>query len=95
VLHAGQTAVIVPVPAAEPMVSRWRARLDSSGAPGMPAHITALYPFVPEKRLTGGLLEDLRRLCRARPALDVASIARAVSRRCSISIQSPLTSSDS
>jgi hypothetical protein len=35
------------VPAAEPVVSTWRERFDGSAAQGMPAHITALYPFLP------------------------------------------------
>ena len=37
----------------------------------MPAHITALYPFLPEERLTGEVVERLRELCAAAPVLDV------------------------
>ena len=43
----GRSAVVVPGPAVESAVSSWRDRLDRSAAQGMPAHITALYPFRP------------------------------------------------
>jgi hypothetical protein len=64
--------VVVAVRAAEPVVSTWRERFDSSAAQGMPAHITALYPFLPEARLTREAVAELRELCAAVPALDVA-----------------------
>jgi hypothetical protein len=67
----GQSAVVVPVPAAEPLVSTWRQRFDSSAAQGMPAHITALYPFLPDERLTDGVLAMLGELCAQSPVLDV------------------------
>jgi 2'-5' RNA ligase len=63
--------VVVPVPAAEPVVSTWRERFDGSAAQGMPAHITVLYPFLPEERLSGEVLTRLRELCAGMPALDV------------------------
>jgi hypothetical protein len=40
-----ETAIIVPVPEAEPVVGRWRRCYTPSGASGMPAHITLLVPF--------------------------------------------------
>jgi len=46
-LQATETAVIIPVAAAEPVVADHRRRLDPSAAWGVPAHITVLYPFVP------------------------------------------------
>jgi 2'-5' RNA ligase superfamily len=58
--EAGESALVVPVPAAEPVVGTWRARLDSSAAYGMPAHLTVLYPFLNEHLLTGTVLEQLR-----------------------------------
>ncbi len=67
----GESAVVVPAPAAEPVVSMWRERFDSSAAQGMPAHITALYPFLPEARLTREVVARLRELCAAVPVLDV------------------------
>ncbi len=41
-----ETAVIVPVPEADPLVGRWRHRLDPAESWGVPAHLTVLYPFV-------------------------------------------------
>jgi hypothetical protein len=43
----GQTAVIVPVPAMDPVVGRWRARYDRSEPLGVPAHVTICVPFAP------------------------------------------------
>jgi hypothetical protein len=42
----GQTAVIVPVGAAEPIVGRRRTRFDPAAATGVPAHVTIIYPFL-------------------------------------------------
>ena len=66
-----QTAIVVPVPAAEPVVAAWRERFDDSGAQGMPAHITVLYPFLAAERLTGPTLARLRNICAESPTLDV------------------------
>lgn len=66
-----ESAVIVPVPAAEPVVASWRARFDASAAAGMPAHVTALYPFLPAERLTDEVVGALRELCAGLPVLDV------------------------
>jgi 2'-5' RNA ligase len=67
----GESAVVVPVPAAEPLVSRRRERLDPSAAAGMPAHITLLYPFLPEQSLNQDALNDLRKLCAGFKPLEV------------------------
>ena len=61
----------MPVPAVEPLVSVWRERFDSSAAEGMPAHITALYPFLSGDRLTDEVRDQLRCLCAQLPVLDV------------------------
>jgi hypothetical protein len=41
-----ESALLIPVPAAEPTVQRWRERLDPACRLGVPAHVTLLYPFV-------------------------------------------------
>lgn len=55
------SAVLVPVPEAERVVSRHRARLDAAAALGVPAHVTVLYPFVPPSAITPVTLESLAR----------------------------------
>jgi 2'-5' RNA ligase len=70
-VRRGTTAVVVPVPDAEPVVSGWRERFDDSAAAGMPAHITVLYPFLAEEDVTGDVLARLRELCAAAPVLEV------------------------
>lgn len=55
-----ESALLVPVPEAEPLVRRWRERLDRSAEMGVPAHITILYPFVPPGEVHDRLLTDLR-----------------------------------
>jgi 2'-5' RNA ligase len=67
----GRSAVVVPVPDVEPVVSMWRERFDSSAAEGMPAHITLLYPFLHEDRLTDEVVAWLRELCADVPVLAV------------------------
>jgi 2'-5' RNA ligase len=63
-----RTAVVVPVPEAEPVVARWRSRFDASAAAGMPAHVTALFPFVAAH---DAVVAELSALCAALPPLAV------------------------
>ena len=41
----GETALVVLVPEAEPLVATHRSRHDPSATVGVPAHVTLLYPF--------------------------------------------------
>jgi hypothetical protein len=54
-----ETALLLPVPAAEPAVGRHRARLDEAARDGVPAHITVLYPFLSPAGIGGPLLATL------------------------------------
>lgn len=54
-----QTAVIAPVPAAEPLVGEHRQSLDPAAAWGVPAHVTVLYPFVEPAAVTEYLIATL------------------------------------
>ncbi|MGI5155082.1 2'-5' RNA ligase family protein [Microbispora sp. CA-102843] len=67
----GETALVVEVPSAEPLVRGLRERYDSSAAYGMPAHVTVLYPFLPRERLDDGVLAALRELFAARRPFEV------------------------
>jgi len=54
-----ETAVLVPVPAAERVVSSHRSRLDGAAGLGVPAHVTVLFPFVPPPLITPGVVDAL------------------------------------
>jgi 2'-5' RNA ligase len=70
--HAdGPTAIVIPLPAAEPAVRRWRDRYDPSAAQGMPAHITVLYPFLPEAQISAHASRTLARLFAGHPRFDI------------------------
>lgn len=66
-----RSALIVPVPAAEPAVAEHRARHDRYAKCGVPAHITVLSPFLPAELLTAEARSALRDLARSWPAVDV------------------------
>jgi 2'-5' RNA ligase len=52
-----ESAIVVPVPAAEPLVGELRRRYSGSGAAGLPPHITLLYPFVDTEQLTTDVVQ--------------------------------------
>ena len=65
---AQDSAVLVPVPEAAPLVGPHRLRLDPNAAAGVPEHITLISPFVPPDRLDAGVRGRLAALfARARP----------------------------
>jgi 2'-5' RNA ligase len=70
-MAAGETALIVKLPEAEPLVGPWRDRYDSSAAAGVPAHLTVLYPFLPESRLDPDVLNALDELIGAHAPFEV------------------------
>ena len=54
-----ESAILLAVPEAEPLVHEWRAQGDPSAAHGVPAHVTLLYPFLPTHELDEGVLGEL------------------------------------
>jgi hypothetical protein len=54
-----ESALVVLVPEAEPLVASFRSRYDRSAIRGMPAHVTVLYPFVHPDAISDALLADL------------------------------------
>lgn len=56
----GRSALILPVPEAEPLVGEWRARWDHNASLGVPAHITLLFPFLAQTRITHAEVDKLR-----------------------------------
>ena len=53
-----ETAILLEVPEAEPLVGALRQEGDPSAALGVPAHVTLLYPFV--EHPDAGVVEELR-----------------------------------
>jgi 2'-5' RNA ligase len=54
-----QSAVLIPVPAAEPLVGRWRADYDPVALSGVPAHVTLIVPWLPPDEITAEELAEL------------------------------------
>src|SRR3954447_2244179 len=54
-----RTALILPVPEAEPVVSEIRLAHDWSAARGVPAHITVLFPFLAPEEVDESALRTL------------------------------------
>ena len=66
-----ESAVIVPVPEAEPFVENFRASLDRSAEWGVPAHVTVIYPFLAPNRLGSAELRRLRHAVASVPRFNV------------------------
>ena len=65
-----QTAVIVPVPAAEPLVDQHRRRFDAAASRGVPAHVTVLYPFVEPAEIDDNVIATLAATLGSMTAFD-------------------------
>ncbi|NEB02756.1 2'-5' RNA ligase family protein [Streptomyces sp. SID13726] len=68
---SGQTALVVPVPEAEPAVRAWRDRFDPAARAGVPAHITVLFPFLPASRVDAGIHAALEEIFGGHPSFDI------------------------
>lgn len=74
--HAGtgsgrvQSALLVPVPDAEPLVERWRLAHDPVASEGVPAHITLVVPWLPPDRIGEGDLAALAEVLAGVPPWD-------------------------
>jgi 2'-5' RNA ligase len=66
-----RSAVIVPVPAAEPLAGALRTELDRHAALGVPAHVTVMAPFLPAAALDAEIVAELAAAVATVPAFDV------------------------
>ena len=66
-----QTAVLVHVPEAEPVVGEWRLRHTYDAPLGIPPHVTLLFPFVPADGLGADVEERLARVLGEVESFDV------------------------
>ncbi|KPH99928.1 hypothetical protein OV450_0776 [Actinobacteria bacterium OV450] len=67
----GTTAVVIVLPDAAPLLDAARRIDPSLVRRGVPAHVSLLYPFVPESALTGQDEEGVRSLAARFPAADL------------------------
>jgi 2'-5' RNA ligase len=58
-----ESALLIRVAEAEPLVGSLRDRFDPTATVGVPAHITLLYPFMSPERVTTAVLASLRDAC--------------------------------
>lgn len=65
-----QTAILIPVPAAEPVVGHWRDLYDPPATVGVPAHITLIVPWLPPDEVTDADIDELRELAVGVEAFD-------------------------
>jgi len=63
-------ALLIVIAEAEPLVRTHRLRFDPVAARGVPAHVTAIYPFVPRDDLDGEALARVARVAATRSAFD-------------------------
>ncbi len=71
-MRAEATTLAILVPQAEKLVGSYRARYDRSGAEGMPAHITLLWPFKPVDDISAEVRADLEVIAAAHTAFRFA-----------------------
>jgi hypothetical protein len=69
-LAENESALVVTVPEAEPLVGGLRAVHDPSAAVGVPAHVTVVYPFAPPAAIDAALEARLRELFAGMDAFD-------------------------
>lgn len=70
--RATRSALIVPVPETERLVTTHRQRLRSSAPSTVPAHVTVLYPFVHPARIGSSTLGELAAVLAGIAAFDCA-----------------------
>lgn len=66
------SAVVVPVPAAEPLVAHHRAHLDQAASWGVPAHLTVVFPFAAPADLDDAVVARLAAAVARVPVFDLA-----------------------
>jgi 2'-5' RNA ligase len=65
-----ESALVVVVDAAEPVVGEYRAVLDSAAAKGVPAHVTVLYPFLAPEVIDAAVLAAVREAVASVPRFE-------------------------
>lgn len=68
---AGWTALVAPVPALDPLMARVAAACPGATRPGIPAHVTFLYPFLPMTELDATATDRLTALAAGHAPLSL------------------------
>jgi 2'-5' RNA ligase len=71
----GESALVVVVAEAEPIVGHLRARLDPAARMGAPAHVTVLYPFIAPEVITNSDIQRVGRVVRQATAFHFRLVA--------------------
>ncbi|MEL7114544.1 MAG: 2'-5' RNA ligase family protein [Pseudomonadota bacterium] len=67
--ETAETALIFPLTPEPAQIARYRDRYDRAAAMGVPLHVTALIPFLPEARVTDGTRNLLQSLVENQPPI--------------------------
>ena len=67
-----ESAILVVIPEAEPVVGALRAEHDRSAARGVPAHVTLLYPFMPPDAIDERTRRTIAEVVAGEPAFACA-----------------------
>lgn len=71
VSHLTRTALLLPVPAADPLLMKIADRYPMTVRPGLPAHLTVLYPFVPAENLDAATIRACAEIAERTAPIDV------------------------
>lgn len=71
VSHLTRTALLLPVPAADRLLTKIAGRYPTTVRPGLPAHLTVLYPFVPAESLDGATVHTCAGIAERTTPIDV------------------------
>lgn len=66
-----ESAFVVEIPVADPVVHSYRIRLDRGAALGVPAHLTVLFPFAPQQLIDATIVQRGADICRGLQPFDV------------------------
>lgn len=62
--------LLVPVPEAEFVFERWNGGRDRVGVPGLPLHVTVLYPFLEPPRIDEQVEAEIKQVARSHSAFE-------------------------
>lgn len=55
-----QSVILIPVPSADPIISKWREKYDKVVLRGIPSHITLLFPFKNPRQISQEIIQKLK-----------------------------------